>query len=275
MGEEDPVERRAKAGRIRQVGDAVVGQGPAQLEAEGLGQALRVGVSGAQVGVHVLLRVAGGLGVHGGLVVGPRLVRYPAVAPQRGHVGEDLQDLGLGGQQPRIVGGQFGSRGGQPSQLPPGLGLLDVEAEHQGTKRRQRVGGVPRGVGRIGVASGPAGQRAQIGPDRLTPLAPVAPWDPGIRLRGLIRRRLDPEQLGAALHLGVDVGEHLGDPAGRRGAQRGLQLHALHDGHHVAFGDFVARPRPGWPPPWPGAGARTSPASPPEIRCTAPSTSTR
>ena len=52
--------------------------------------------------------------------------------------------------------------------------------------------------------------------------------------------RFDPDQLGAALDLGVDVGEHLGDPAGGRGAQRRLQLHALHDGHDVALRDLVA-----------------------------------
>ena len=162
VGEEDPVERRAQVGRILQVGDTIVGQGPAQLDPEGLGQAFRLGVAGAQVGVHVLLRIAGGLGVDGGLVVGLRLVRHPAVAPQRGHVGEDLQDVGFAGQQPRVVGGQLGSRGGQPLQLPPGLGLVDVEAEHQGAQGRQRVVG---GLGWIGVVAGRAGQRAQISPD--------------------------------------------------------------------------------------------------------------
>ena len=138
--------------------------------------------------MHVLLRVAGGLGVDGGLVVGLRLARHPAVAPQRGYVGEDLQDLGLVGQQPRVVGGQPGARGGEPLQLPPGLGLVDVEAEHQRAQGHERVVGTPDCLGWIGVAAGRVGQRAQISP---------APGNPGLRLRGLIRRGLDQEQLGA------------------------------------------------------------------------------
>ena len=80
------------------------------------------------------------------------------------------------------------------------------------------------------LVSARAGQRAQV--------------DPGIGLAagaGLqFRILLDPDQLGARLDLGVDVDEHLGDPAGHRGAQRGLQLHALHDGHDVALRDLVA-----------------------------------
>ena len=179
VGQENPVERRVQIGRSLQVVDAVVGQRPAQLDPEGLGQALGLDIPGAQVGVHVLLRVAGGLVVDGGLVVGLRLARHPAVPPQRGHVREDLQDLGLAGEQPRVVGRPLGAPGGQPPQLPPGLSLVDVIAEHEGTQRHQRVSRRP---GRIGVLGIRSGQRAQISPD---------PVDPRLRLRGLIRRGLD------------------------------------------------------------------------------------
>ena len=158
-GEEDPVQRRVQAGRRLQALDAVVGQRPAQLDPERFRQALRVGVPGAQVSVHVLLRVPGGLGVDRGLVVGLRLAGHPAAPPQRRHVGEDLQDPGLAGQQPGVVGGQFGPRRGQPLQLPPGLGLVDVEAEHQAPQRNQRVRGHG---GRILLVRWFPAQRAQI-----------------------------------------------------------------------------------------------------------------
>ena len=114
------------------------------------------------------------------------------------------------------------------------------------------------------VSPGRAGQRAQIGAGARLRVAVL----PGVRIL------LDPDQLGAGLDLRVDVGEHLGDAAGARGEQRRLQLHALHDRHDVAFGDLVAAAT-GMATTIAGAGARTSPASPPEIRCTAPSTSTR
>ena len=154
VSQEDPVKRGVQIGRRLQVGAAVVGQGPAQLDPERLGQSLGLDVAGPQVGVHVLLRIAGGLVVDGGLVVGLRLARHPAAPPQRGHVREGLQDLGLACQHLRVVSGQLGTRGGQPLQLPPGLVLVGVIAEHQRTQRRQRVRG---GLGRIGVGAVRAG----------------------------------------------------------------------------------------------------------------------
>ena len=225
--QEDPVQGRPELGRGLQPGDAVVGEGPAQLDPERLGQAFCVGVKGAQVGVQVLLLVVSGLGVHRGLVVSFGLAGHPAVAPQRGNVGEDPQDAGLAGQQPGVTGRKLRSRGGQPLQLPSGLVPVDIEAEHHGAQGRQRVGSGGR---RVVFVAARAGQRAQV--------------DPGLRLPAAVRLEflilLDPDQLGAGLDLGVDVNEHLGDPAGHRGAQRRLQLHALHDGHDVARRDLVA-----------------------------------
>ena len=180
--------------------------------------------------MQVLLLVVGGLGVHRGLGVGfvrESLGGPPAVAPQRGQVGEDPQDLGFAGQPPAVAGRKLRSRGGQQAQLPPGLVCVDVEAEHHGAQGGQRVG---RGRGWVRLVPTRPGERGQV--------------DPGLRLAAVtvpeLGILLDPEQLGAGLDLGVDVGEHLGDPAGGRGAQRGLQLHALHDGHDVALRDLVA-----------------------------------
>jgi hypothetical protein len=178
--------------------------------------------------VQVLLLVVGGLGVNRGLIVGLGFPRHPAITPERGYIGEDLQDRGLGGQQTWVADGQPGPRDGQPPQLPGRLPLVDVVAQHHRAQRGQRVGSGRRG---IPVVFGNAGQRAQVGP---CPLGAGLPAAAGCRVL------LDPDQLGARLDLRVDLGQHLGYPARSRGAQRRLQFHALHDGDHVAFGDLVS-----------------------------------
>ena len=225
--QEHAVQRRAEQLRgAVEVGDAVVGQRAPQLEAERLGQHLGVRVAGAQVGVEVLLRVAGGLLVDGGVVDLAAALEAP-VAREGREVGDGAQDVDLVVQHVRVVRGQLVAGAVEGGEQRAGLALVDVVPEDEGVQGIERVVGPRPGVGPVGVGDG-RGERGEAHAVRAGAAA------------GVVGVGLEPDEPGAALDLGVGVDDDLGDPAGDRGPQRGLELHALDDRDGVALGDRVA-----------------------------------
>ena len=245
--QEDPVQGRAEVGRRLEVGDAVVRQRAAQPDPERLGQALGVGVAGAQVGVEELLWVAGGLGVDGG-AVGGLAVGDALVARQRRQVGEDLQDADLGGEGARVVVGQLLAGRGEPGQQRPGLALVDVEAQHQRAQRGERVGGTGRRIGGgRGVASPPPSPDSS-GSSRISFVPPSTCVFAATRISATV----------------PDTGARSAVSSFIDSTTASTSPSATTSPWATGMATTIA-----------GAGARTMPASPPEMRCTAPSTSTR
>ena len=220
--EEHPVQRRGQRVGLLQVGHAVVGQRLAQLGPERLGQPLGVGVAGAQVGVEVLLRVARLLARRVDLLA---LVFGSApVARQRAEVGEDAEDRELALQHGRVVGRQVLAGRVEGGQQRTGVALVDVVAEHEVAQRGERIGGHGGGVGARDRRRGEAPQRRAL----------------GTADHGVVGVRLQPQQLRAALDLGVRGDQDLLHAPGDRGLERRLQLHALDDRDDVARRHLVA-----------------------------------
>ena len=222
---------RTSASDRLEVGHAVVGERPAQLGPERLGQPLGVGVAGAQVGVEVLLRVARLLAPAGSTCwlssSGPRRLRDSAR-----EVGEDAARSRA---RRRSTSGR--RRAGparaalRAAEQRTGVALVDVVAEHEVAQRGERVGGHGRRrrSPRPAAWRGPRQRRALGTADRRASSASGSSRNsfvpPSTWVFGATRISCTRPETGAS--------------------QRRLQLHALDDGDDVARRHLVARPRPG------------------------------
>ena len=166
--------------------------------------------------MQVLLRAAQQLDL--GVVL---LVARPCQRPQVGELGEHAV---LAGDQRRIAR-QVDAGAVQVGHDPRRRGGVDVVAEHEPLERVQVLAAehAHRRV-RLGLRGGERHPLARVG-----------------RRRAAVER-LEPHQRRLGADVDVGGGQHVADPAVERCGQRGLHLHALHDGNDVARLDLVARP---------------------------------
>ena len=137
-----------------------------------------------------------------------------------------------------VVGRELLTGAVQRLEQRGGLALVDVVAQDQRAQGRERVVCPGAGVGPLVLGdrrSGSAalrvrprgGQRGEADPLRAR------------RASRVVGVGLEPHEPRAALDLGVGVDQHLRHPPAHRGAQGGLELHALDDGDRVALAHGV------------------------------------
>ena len=158
--------------------------------------------------------------------------------------------------------GRRGAGRGQRARQRAGVGLVDVVAEHEVAQRGERVGG-RRGGGDARAAAGPRGQRRQV--DALL----------GDRCRGAASPAGSRRSSSVPPSTCVFAATSTSRTRPANGARSAVSSFMLSTTATMSPAATVSPAATGIATTIAGAGARTSPASPPEMRCTAPSTSTR
>ncbi len=196
LREEDPEHGALELRRAFEVGDAVVREDAAQLDAEQLGQAAAVDVEALQVAVEVLARR-----VHAQF--GARLLVGRPVAAQFGEVGEHAQQFDLAGNDIRTLLGGGITLDEVAVERGAVVGGIDVEAEQHGLQVRERVDSVVCRAGQVEF-DGAAG-----------------------RGHGRLADRLETQQRGAGLDLAAGRDVQFAHRGRERSIDAGLHLHRL------------------------------------------------